>query len=65
MCFNIQSLNLSWISIQQKLALARQVVDELRQTHAHERYIEGELPDLSDKIALAKSWNIWTFLLDK
>ena len=55
MCFNIQSLNLSWISIQQKLALARQVVDELRQTHAHERYIEGELPDLSDKIALAKS----------
>ena len=28
---------LSWISIQQKLALARQIVAELRQTHAHER----------------------------
>ena len=29
--------NLSWISIQQKLALARQIVAKLRQAHAHER----------------------------
>ena len=46
---------LSWISIQQKLALARQIVAELRQTHAHERSNEGELLGFSDNKALAES----------
>ena len=46
---------LSWISTQQKLALARNIVVELRQMHAHEKYNEGELPDFSDKKVPAKS----------
>ena len=40
---------LSWISIQQKLALIWQIVTELSQTHAHERQNEVELSDFSDK----------------
>ena len=55
----------SWISIQQKLVLAREIVAELPQAHAHERQNEGELSDFSDKKALAKSWKILTFLFDK
>ena len=47
---------LSWIFIQQKLALARQIDAELSQTYAHERWNEGELPDFSNKKVLAKSW---------
>ena len=46
---------LSWISIQQKLVLTRQIVAELCQTHVHERQNEGELPHFSDKKALAES----------
>lgn len=42
---------LTWISIQQKLLLARQIVTELRETQAHERQNEAELPDQT----LAKS----------
>ena len=42
---------LTWISIQQKLLLARQIVTELSETQAHERQNEGELPDQT----LAKS----------
>ena len=43
----------SWISIQEKLVRARQIVTELRQTHAHERKNEDKFPDFSDK----KHWS--------
>ena len=39
----------------EKLALAGQIVTQLRQTHAQVIHNKGELPDSSDTQALAKS----------
>ena len=47
-------LKKSCISIQQKLALAWQIVAELLQTHAHERLNEGEFLNFSDQMAIKK-----------
>ena len=60
-----QQSHLSLISIQQKLALALQIVAELSQTHAHKRWNEGELLGFNHKKALYESWKNWTFLLGK